>query len=601
MAAGVVLAGCAAPEPAPAPVEEAPTSLTLGVVGSLTSLNAASATGNTPANRALSALLDERLGSLDGDLQVVPNDGLGRITRVQGDPLKVSYELFSDRVWSDGTPVTLDDLLFGWAVTSHYFDDATYDATGQIVSGTRYFNTAMPPTRMHGPPARASTAPTTPSPSPTSSRSPTGTVSGCSTGPSTSSHSEQASASRICSPRSSPLPRATRNSRVHRTRCCSPRLRPGTPGSTSRPAPPRPRQRRLGRTVDGDRDHRRHGSARAPRFVSGRPLPGARAADRPLLRRPCGPAVRGRGGSGRRGQRRRHRRGGEQDPDRGRIPGAGRSDHPDAAPAVRRGDGIRPPSGHDARDRPRLPRAGRPRRGAPRRAAPAVVPVVARGGLALRRPRLRQRRPGTGSDVDGARSALGDRAAVLRVAYDTTDDVSAQVFPRLVSMGARAGIAVRLATTPEEADATLAWVGEDESLYRSARDRIAEGIEGAQTNALFDELTVHTDPVDVLSRPRRSTARSSPPTRGAPARAHGRGRHRRGRRGSGLHLRARRGAPRVLDLVPAAALRSDPGCRHGTLRDLSPRASGRRRRRRGGRRGRRGRGEDPRPPRRGQG
>ena len=93
----------------------------------------------------------------------------------------------------------------------------------------------------------------------------------------------------------------------------------------------------------------------------------------------------------------------------------------------------------------------------------------------------------------------GDRAAVLRVAYDSTDEVSSQVFPRLVSMGARAGIAVRAATAEDTPDATLAWVGEDESLYRSARDRLAEGIDGANTDELFADLTVHTDPVDVLS------------------------------------------------------------------------------------------------------
>ncbi|MGC5276138.1 hypothetical protein ACPXAM_23645, partial [Escherichia coli] len=88
-------------------------------------------------NQALNALMNENLGSLDGDLQVVPNDGLGRITRVEGNPLKVTYELFPDRVWSDGTPITLDDLMFGWAVSSRYFDDATYDAAGAVVSGTR--------------------------------------------------------------------------------------------------------------------------------------------------------------------------------------------------------------------------------------------------------------------------------------------------------------------------------------------------------------------------------------------------------------------------------------------------------------------------------
>ncbi len=66
-------------------------------------------------------------------------------------------------------------------------------------------------------------------------------------------------------------------------------------------------------------------------------------------------------------------------------------------------------------------------------------------------------------------------------------------------MGARAGIAVRAATADDAADATLSWVGEDESLYRSARDRLAEGVDGSNTDELFAELTVHTDPVDILA------------------------------------------------------------------------------------------------------
>jgi peptide/nickel transport system substrate-binding protein len=67
-------------------------------------------------------------------------------------------------------------------------------------------------------------------------------------------------------------------------------------------------------------------------------------------------------------------------------------------------------------------------------------------------------------------------------------------------MGAEAGIAVRAAAENETADATLAWVGEDESLYRSARDRLAEGVTTAEAEQTFDEMTRDTDPVDVLAR-----------------------------------------------------------------------------------------------------
>ncbi|KEP76069.1 hypothetical protein HR12_10585 [Microbacterium sp. SUBG005] len=495
-----MLAGCSAPEPAPAPVEEAPASLTLGVVGSLTSFNAASATGNTPANRALSALLDERLGSLDGDLQVVPNDGLGRITRVQGDPLKVSYELFPDRVWSDGTPVTLDDLLFGWAVTSHYFDDATYDATGQIVSGTRYFDTAMPadPNARTTRPSidRADDTLTLTYDQPFADWNrqwlldrPVHVV------------AQRAGVSvKDLLTAILTTPAATPRSRARPIPSCSPRRRRGTPGSTSPPAPPPDPASVVSAgpwtvseiTADTVQLTRRDS-------YQGAHFPGLEELTVRFF------------------------------PDRAAQLSAVEAGVVDVANV---GD-------IDVAENKTLTEAGYQVQVGPttqtlhlRFAAGTASDVRQAMTLAIDRSSLVQDvlgavrpdaqplqsflsspaagslyadlvsgngAPGTGSDVDGARNALGDRAAVLRVAYDTTDDVSAQVFPRLVSMGARAGIAVRLATTPEEADATLAWVGEDESLYRSARDRLAEGVDGPNTEELFDQLTVHTDPVDVLA------------------------------------------------------------------------------------------------------
>ncbi|MGL1213396.1 hypothetical protein ACSTK9_23955, partial [Vibrio parahaemolyticus] len=64
---------------------------------------------------------------------------------------------------------------------------------------------------------------------------------------------------------------------------------------------------------------------------------------------------------------------------------------------------------------------------------------------------------------------------------------------------ADAGIAVRASTATEIPDATLAWVGEDESLYRSARDRLAEGVTSVDAEKTFDQMTRETDPVDVLA------------------------------------------------------------------------------------------------------
>lgn len=500
-AAGIVLAGCSAPEPAPETQQEAPpTTLTVGVVGSLTSLNAASATGNTPANRAVASLLDEKLGSLDGDLQVVPNDGLGRITRVQGDPLKVSYELFADRVWSDGTPVTIDDLLFGWAVSSHFFDDATYDATGQIVSGTRYFNTAMPA----DPNAR------------------------------TSRPSIDRADDTLTLTYDQPFADWNRQWLLDRpvhvvaeragvsVKDLLTAILTVPEGDPQAPAEPNPVLSAAAQAWNTGFDVPAGTPIDPASVVAAGPWTVAEStADTLMLARrdtyqgahyPGLESLTVRFFPDRSAQLSAIEAGVVDVANVGDLDVVERETLTDAGYAVQVGpttqtlhlrfaDGT----ASDLRqamtlaiDRASLVRdvLGPMRADAQplqsflssSAAGQLYTDLIAGNGA-----------PGTGSDVDGARNALGDRAAVLRIAYDATDDVSSQVFPRLVSMGARAGIAVRAATADDEADATLAWVGEDESLYRSARDRIAEGIDGANTDELFADLTVHTDPVDVLA------------------------------------------------------------------------------------------------------
>ncbi|MDT0117666.1 ABC transporter substrate-binding protein [Microbacterium sp. PRF11] len=502
-AAGVVLAGCSAPEPAPAPQQEARTSLTVGVVGSLTSFNAASATGSTPANRAVSALLDENLGSLDGDLQVVPNNGLGRITRVQGDPLKVSYELFSDRVWSDGTPVTLDDLLFGWAVTSHFFDDATYDAEGNVVSGTRYFDTAAPadpnartsrpildraddtltltydspfadwnrqwlldrPVHVVAQRAGVSVEDlltailTAPEGDPTAPVEPNPVLAAAATAWNTGFDIAAGSTpdpASVVSAGPWTVAEATADTlQLARRDSYQGAHFPGLEGLTVRFFPDRAAQ--LSALEAGQVDIANVGDVDVAEQKT------LTDAGLTVQVGPTTQTLHLRFGAGTASDLRQ-----------------AMTLATDRASLVSEVLGAVRPDAQPLQSFLSSPATGE-----------LYSSLISGNGA-----------PGTGADVDGARRALGDRAAVLRVAYDGTDDVSAMVFSRLVSMGARAGIAVRAATPEDTPDATLSWVGEDESLYRSARDRLAEGIDGPNTDELFDELTVHTDPVDVLGEAR---------------------------------------------------------------------------------------------------
>ena len=499
-AAAIALAGCAAPEPEPAEEPPAPTTLTLGVVGTPTSFNAATVRGDTAANRAVSALIDEHLGSLDGDLQVVPNAGLGRITRIEGDPLTVSYELFPDRVWSDGTPITLDDLVFGWAVSSHYFDDATVDETGAVISGTRYFETA----EAADPNARTSR--------PTLDRA----------------------ADTLTLTYDEPFADWNRQWLLDRpvhvvaakagvtVKDLMTAILTTPEGDPSAPVAPNPVLAAAAAVWNTGFDATPDGTLDPSAAVASGPWKVTEASASSVVL-----------------ARRDDYQGGHYPalesmtvrffPDRTALVAAVAAGEVEVA-------NIGDP---DAEDLSALDDAGatvltgptpetlqvRFAETTPSALRQAVTLSLDRDELvkdvlAPVRPDARPLQsflsspatgptyedlvsgngaPGTGGDAAAARSALGDRPAVLRVAHDPSDEISTAVFSRMIAMGAEAGIAVRAAAETETADATLAWVGEDESLYRSARDRLAEGVTTPDAEETFAEMTRDTDPVDVLA------------------------------------------------------------------------------------------------------
>lgn len=499
-AAAVILTACSAPEPAPEEQPVARTTLTLGVLGTPTSFNSSSTHGDTPANRAVSALIDEQLGSLDGNLQVVPNDGLGRITRIEGDPLTVSYELFTDRTWSDGTPITLDDLMFGWAVSSHYFDDATYDETGALVSGTRYFETAAP----EDPNAR------------------------------TSRPSLDRADDTLTLTYAQPFADWNRQWLLDRpvhvvaakagvtVKDLMTAIQTTPEGDPSAPVAPNPVLAAAAAAWNIGFDASADGTLDPASAVASGPwtVSEATAASVTLVRRD---EYQGGHYPGLEGLTVRFF------PDRaaqvaalaaGEVDIANIGD-PDATDLRTLADaGVTMTTGPTAQTL-QLRFADT----TPDTLRQAVTLSLDRDALvedvlSEQRPDARPLQsfltspatgqtysdlisgngaPGTGADPGAARSALDDRPAVLRIAHDPTDETSAAVFARMIAMGAEAGIAVRAASATETPDATLAWVGEDESLYRSARDRLAEGVSTPDAEEQFAQMTLDTDPVDVLA------------------------------------------------------------------------------------------------------
>jgi peptide/nickel transport system substrate-binding protein len=120
--------------------------VTVAVVNDLTSLNPSTPQGNVDTNGQV-GYLDGSYGSgfqyIDDKYTIVHDDKFGTFKKTSDDPLTVTYTLNKADKWSDGEPVTADDMVLGWAMQSGYYDSATFDqATGEVTSGTQYFTPA---------------------------------------------------------------------------------------------------------------------------------------------------------------------------------------------------------------------------------------------------------------------------------------------------------------------------------------------------------------------------------------------------------------------------------------------------------------------------
>ena len=141
----VVLAGCTSPggtdggEAAPEVVD---TQIILAETNETTSFNAATPQSNLDINGKLWYATHETFAYINDQMEVVPNESFGTMEKTSDDPLTVEYTLSDNAQWSDGTPVTTDDLLLGWASGSGYYDDATLDEEGAVTAGTQYFTIA---------------------------------------------------------------------------------------------------------------------------------------------------------------------------------------------------------------------------------------------------------------------------------------------------------------------------------------------------------------------------------------------------------------------------------------------------------------------------
>ncbi len=137
-AGALALAGCTA---SGGGNSSAPTggTVSIAIVNDLTSLNNNTPQGNLDTNGQYTYLTGASFSYPDNNFNLVQNTDVGTIEKTSDSPLTVTMKLNDKLKWSDGEPVTADDLVLNWAINSGYYDDATLDADGKATSGTQYF------------------------------------------------------------------------------------------------------------------------------------------------------------------------------------------------------------------------------------------------------------------------------------------------------------------------------------------------------------------------------------------------------------------------------------------------------------------------------
>jgi peptide/nickel transport system substrate-binding protein len=138
-AAALAVSGCTTT--ATAPVASGGT-ITVAEVNELTSFNPATPAGNLDINTKIQGYTRSSFFYIDNKLNIVPDKSFGTVTKVSDKPLTVKYTLAKNLTWSDGKPITADDMMLAWAVQSGFYNDSTTDDSGKVTAGTSYFDYA---------------------------------------------------------------------------------------------------------------------------------------------------------------------------------------------------------------------------------------------------------------------------------------------------------------------------------------------------------------------------------------------------------------------------------------------------------------------------
>jgi peptide/nickel transport system substrate-binding protein len=149
-AAAFALAGCTT-SGTPAPTTAKGGTVTVATVNDFTSFNYNTPDGNLDTNGFVNYMTTGAFFTVDPKFKIIDDKSWGSVTKTSDSPLTVKYTLKKGLKWSDGKPVTADDMALGWATNTGFYDSGTTDADGNVTSGTNYFATAGSTVALNGP------------------------------------------------------------------------------------------------------------------------------------------------------------------------------------------------------------------------------------------------------------------------------------------------------------------------------------------------------------------------------------------------------------------------------------------------------------------
>jgi len=100
------------------------TNVTVAQNSATTSLNALTATGYATYNSNVTYLTQATFNYYDADPKLVKNTKLGTYKQVSSNPLTIKFTINPGVKWSDGQPITADDLILQWGASLTKYNDA---------------------------------------------------------------------------------------------------------------------------------------------------------------------------------------------------------------------------------------------------------------------------------------------------------------------------------------------------------------------------------------------------------------------------------------------------------------------------------------------